>query len=159
MWEAKPPTFWKAFRGPQGRPDFKNAPKQKRPDCLQVLRGPIDGQTYRRAYSGVQHVRFPFWGPLDLRFRGPLEAKSFVRGRKIDPPGAPGRVFDLKCASCGHVRPCTSQSLVNYMVLRVVFIKNKKNKKTNYGFARFAKSTPNDPGRTSDQLKLQPHDL
>ena len=26
--------------------------------------------------------------PLDLRFRGPLEAKSFVRGRKIDPPGA-----------------------------------------------------------------------
>ncbi len=27
--------------------------------------------------------------PLDLRFRGPLEAKSFVRGRKIDPPGAP----------------------------------------------------------------------
>ncbi len=45
--------------------------------------------------------------PLDLRFRGPLEAKSFVRGRKNDPPGAPGRVFDLKCASCGHVRRCT----------------------------------------------------
>jgi hypothetical protein len=39
--------------------------------------------------------------PRDLRFRGPLEAKSFVRGPKIDPPGAPGRVFDLKCASCG----------------------------------------------------------
>ncbi len=33
--------------------------------------------------------------PLDLRFRGPLEAKSFVRGLDIDPPGAPGRVFDL----------------------------------------------------------------
>ena len=42
--------------------------------------------------------------PLDLGFRGPSEAKSFVRGRKIEPPGAPGRVFDLKCASCGHVR-------------------------------------------------------
>ena len=28
--------------------------------------------------------------PLDLRFRGPLEAKSFVRAPKIDPPGAPG---------------------------------------------------------------------
>ncbi len=45
--------------------------------------------------------------PLDLRFRGPLEAKSFVRGRKIEPPGAPGKVFDLQCASCGHVRRCT----------------------------------------------------
>ena len=43
---------------------------------------------------------------MDLRFRGPLEAKSFVRGPKFDPPGAPGRVFDLKCASCGHVRRC-----------------------------------------------------
>jgi hypothetical protein len=49
--------------------------------------------------------------PLDLRFRGPLEAKSFVRGPKIDPPGAPGRVFDLKCASCGHVRRCISHPL------------------------------------------------
>jgi hypothetical protein len=49
--------------------------------------------------------------PLDLRFWGPLEAKSFVRGLKIEPPGAPGRVFDLKCASCGHVRRCTAQSL------------------------------------------------
>jgi hypothetical protein len=59
--------------------------------------------------SGGPHIRFLFfWGrvPLDLRFRGPLEAKSFVRGRKFDPPGAPGRVFDLKCASCGHVRRC-----------------------------------------------------
>ena len=46
--------------------------------------------------------------PLDLGFRGPSEAKSFVRGRKIEPPGAPGRVFDLKCASCGHVRRCSS---------------------------------------------------
>ncbi len=53
-----------------------------------------------------------FWGgrvPLDLRFRGPLEAKSFVRGPKIDPPGAPGRVFDLKCRSCGPVRRCFSE--------------------------------------------------
>ncbi len=37
---------------------------------------------------------------------GTLEAKSFVRGRKIDPPGAPGRVFELKCTSCGHVLRC-----------------------------------------------------
>ncbi len=44
--------------------------------------------------------------PLDLRFRGPLEAKSFARGPKIDPPGAPGRVFDLKCRSCGRDRRC-----------------------------------------------------
>ena len=46
--------------------------------------------------------------PLDLRFRGPLEAKSFVRAPKIDPPGAQGRVFDLKCRSCGCVRRCTT---------------------------------------------------
>ncbi len=26
--------------------------------------------------------------PVDLRFRGPLEAKSFVRAPKINPPGA-----------------------------------------------------------------------
>ena len=36
-------------------------------------------------YSGGPHIRFLFGGgrvPPDLRFRGPLEAKSFVRGRK-----------------------------------------------------------------------------
>ncbi len=44
--------------------------------------------------------------PPDLGFRGPLEARSSVRGPKIDPPGAQGRVFDLRCASCGHVRRC-----------------------------------------------------
>ncbi len=39
----------------------------------------------------------PFWKgrvPLDLRFRGPLEAKSFIRGPNIDPPGAPGGVLN-----------------------------------------------------------------
>jgi hypothetical protein len=41
-------------------------------------------------------------GPLDLRFGGPLEAKTFVRAPKIDPPGAPGRVFGLECRSCGQ---------------------------------------------------------
>ncbi len=40
--------------------------------------------------------------PLDLRFRGPLEAKPFVRVPELDPPGAP-----LKCRSCGHGRRCT----------------------------------------------------
>ncbi len=35
-WGAKPPTFLGAFPGPRGRPDLKNAPKQIRPDCLQV---------------------------------------------------------------------------------------------------------------------------
>ncbi len=34
--EAKPPTFLKAFPGPRGRPDLKNAPNKIRPDCLQV---------------------------------------------------------------------------------------------------------------------------
>ncbi len=29
--------------------------------------------------------------PPDLMFRGPLEAKFSVRGRKNDPPGAQGR--------------------------------------------------------------------
>ncbi len=49
-------------------------------------------------YSGGPHIRFSLFRgrvPLDLRFRGPLEAKYFVRSPKIDPPGAPGRVFDL----------------------------------------------------------------
>ncbi len=32
---------------------------------------------------------------LNIEFRGPLEATSFVRVPKIDPPGAPGMVFDL----------------------------------------------------------------
>ncbi len=61
--------------------------------------------------SGGPHMRFPLGGrvPLDLRFRGPLEAKSFVRAPKIDPPAAPGRVFDLKCRSCGCDRRCTPQ--------------------------------------------------
>ncbi len=41
--------------------------------------------------AAAQIQGFLFGGvrvPLDLRFRGPLEAKSFVRGPKIDPPGA-----------------------------------------------------------------------
>ena len=39
-------------------------------------------------------------GPLRIfGSRGPFEAKSFVRGREIDPPGAPG-------ASCGGGRRC-----------------------------------------------------
>ncbi len=33
---AKPPTFWKAFPGPRGRPNLKNASPKIRPDCLQV---------------------------------------------------------------------------------------------------------------------------
>ena len=32
----------------------------------------------------------------NLRFQGPLEATSSARGPKADPPGAQGRVFDLK---------------------------------------------------------------
>ncbi len=46
--------------------------------------------------------------PPDLRFRGFLQAKSSVRGPKIDPPGAQGRVFDLKCRSCGGGRLCVN---------------------------------------------------
>ncbi len=41
-------------------------------------------------YSGGPHIRFLFLGgrvSLDLRFRGPFEAKASVRGRKIDPSG------------------------------------------------------------------------
>ncbi len=52
-----------------------------------------------------------FWGEGSLWILGlgaSLEAKSFVRGTKIDPPGAQRRVFDLKCASCGRDRRCTA---------------------------------------------------
>ncbi len=38
--------------------------------------------------------------------RAPFKSKSIVPGRKIDFPGAPGRVFDLKGRSCGSVRRC-----------------------------------------------------
>ena len=38
MWGASRPTFWKAFPGPRGRPDLKNAPQKVRPDCRQVPR-------------------------------------------------------------------------------------------------------------------------
>ncbi len=48
--------------------------------------------------------------PLDLRLRGPLEAKSFIRALKIDPPGAPGRAFDLKCRFRGRDRRCIKTS-------------------------------------------------
>ncbi len=64
--------------------------------------------------------------PLDLRFRGLLEAKPFVLAPKIDPPGAPGRVFDLKCASCGLVRRC------NYFLARFFYMCKRSNPK---GFA------------------------
>ncbi len=75
---------------------------------------PPIGRTISLTQVGVQrrptYKVFLFWGgrvPLDLRFRGPLEEKSLVRAPKIDTPGAPGGVFDLKCAYCGHVRRCT----------------------------------------------------
>ncbi len=45
--------------------------------------------------------------PLDLWFRGSFDANSFVRGPNIDSPGAPGRVFVLKRASCGRGRRCS----------------------------------------------------
>jgi hypothetical protein len=72
--------------------------------------------------SGVTHIRFPFGGgrfPLDLGFRGPLEAKSFVRGRKIYPPGAPGRVFDLKRAILWSYPPLCPR-MVSLVFVRVV---------------------------------------
>ncbi len=41
-----------------------------------------------------------FGKALDLKFWGPLEAKSFGRGPKIHSRGVQARVFDLKCRSC-----------------------------------------------------------
>ncbi len=35
---VSPLTFLRAFPGRRGRPDFKNAPQQIRPDCLQLPR-------------------------------------------------------------------------------------------------------------------------
>ncbi len=67
-------------------------------------------------YSGAQHLRFPFKGEgsSGSQVSDPFEAKSFVRGRKIGPPGAPGKVFDFKCASCGHARHCAEAQLFAY---------------------------------------------
>ncbi len=60
-----------------------------------------------RWMGGVQ--RRPTYKVSCLRGRVPLDlTKSFVRAfSKIDPPGGPGGVFDLKCASCGRDRGCT----------------------------------------------------
>ncbi len=58
--------------------------------CYAIQRRP----TYKVSFLGGRV-------PLDLRFRGLLEAKSFVRAPKIDPQG---RVFDLKGRSCGYDR-------------------------------------------------------
>ncbi len=55
-------------------------------------------------------------GPLDLRIPGPFEAKSFVRGRKIDPPGAPGRVFDLEMSI---VWLCPPLTFGRYFILKI----------------------------------------
>ncbi len=66
-------------------------------------------------YSGGPQIRVSVLrggrAPLDLRFRGSFEAKSFVRGPKIDPPGASERGFDLKFASCGYVRRCIADCI------------------------------------------------
>jgi hypothetical protein len=45
MWGASPPRFLRAFPGPRGRPDFKNAPQKIRPDCLQIPRR-VQGYTW-----------------------------------------------------------------------------------------------------------------
>ncbi len=62
---------------------------------------PYSGGSYTRVQRILGRV------PVDLRFRCPLEAKSCVRGPKIDLPGAQGRVFDLTCPSCGRDRRCS----------------------------------------------------
>ncbi len=47
---ASPPAFLKAFPGPRGRPDLKNAPPKIRPDCLQV---PGTGNLHQTQYREV----------------------------------------------------------------------------------------------------------
>jgi hypothetical protein len=67
----------------------------------------LDQNPKYRHYSGLPHTSFHVcFGavPRILRSRGPFEAKFFVQGPQIDLPGAPGRIFDLKCAACGRGR-------------------------------------------------------
>ncbi len=64
---------------PLGRPDPAKTTIKRR--CWPP-RGVQRRPTYEVSFGGGSV-------PLDLRFRGPFEAKSFVRGLKIDPPGAP----------------------------------------------------------------------
>ncbi len=63
--------------------------------------------------------RFVERAPLDLRIPGPLRCKILCPGRKIDVAGAPGRVFDLKCAACGCGRRCTP----GLVLIGVLFVK------------------------------------
>ncbi len=61
---------------------------------LDVFQEILDHKAIVLEYSGGPHIRLSLWGgmvPLDLRFRGPLEAKSFVGAPKIYPPGGPGK--------------------------------------------------------------------
>jgi hypothetical protein len=66
----------------RGRSGFPRLPL--RPAELHVLVVVQRRPTYKVSFLGGRV-------PLELRFRGPLEAKSFVRAPKIDPLGAPGR--------------------------------------------------------------------
>jgi hypothetical protein len=90
--------------------------------------GPVPGLHPGGGGEALQRrttYKVSFWGgrvPLDLRFWGPLEAKSFVRGREIDPPGAAGRVFDLNRASCGHVRRCITLTWTQGQILYLSFL-------------------------------------
>ncbi len=53
MWGASPRTFLKAFSGPRGRPDLKNALKKTKPDCLHV---PSLLLPLHKSYEGTEKV-------------------------------------------------------------------------------------------------------
>ena len=61
---AKPPTFWKAFPSPRGRPDLKNAPPKIRPDWLQVPRRMLASFLILFAILAILGLVFPILNML-----------------------------------------------------------------------------------------------
>ena len=94
-----PPTFLRAFPGPRGRPDLKNAPQQIRPDCRQVpsIIGfrEVCPWIYIRNYDGYTRP----------------ESNIFVFGRFWIGVGWFGADVEPVWAGCGPVLACFWQVL------------------------------------------------
>ncbi len=82
-----------------------------RPGMPDLPVGPsVVNSTFLRArYCGGPHISFPFFGggSLWILASGVPSRPNLSSGAvKSTLSGPPGRVFDLKCACCGHVRRC-----------------------------------------------------
>ena len=79
---SSPPTFWKVFPGPRGRPDLKNAPQKLLPDSLGFTRA-------GSLFHALGLWSPDFWGAClrSGRPRGPGKAFQKVGGEAPHPLG------------------------------------------------------------------------